>query len=735
MNNQSSDNDLNSDFRTGGHGAKARVAFDRVQNILAHTKAKFPRKDGKSRFQKLLFVAAIWLGAIVAIVLLKISTHTSYIKLPTLAQHKSGVEIFDRHDKLVTVVQKDGDRQPVSLSAISPLMRQAVIGIEDHSFYHHAGVDPLGIARAMIKNTMAGHFVEGGSTLTQQLMKTMFFGPDDRTARRKILELFMALDVETCYSKDKILETYLNEVYYGRGAYGIQRAAYTYFNKPASKLNLPESAFLAGLVKAPSELGKESSIKRATARQHDVLDGMVECGFITKAQAANAKATKLAFKAGPHSRQHPYYVNHVIAMLTEQLGKDRLFERPIKVYTNLDLAAQNAAELALSKGVKSAPRGIDQGALVSIDIESGGIIALVGGVGQYERNEFNRATNPHTAGSAFKPFVYLAGLMSGVIGPESAVNDAPIAIPLSDGTAYSPNNYDGTFKGLMTVRDAIAMSRNVCAVQVAQSAGLDNVISAAHKAGITSKMEAVPALALGTCAVSPLEMANAYATLARGGDYLEPLFIRHVNEKDGTVIKEYTPQSAHRLPAESVYQLVDCMEDVVKVGTGKRASIPGVAVAGKTGTADDSKDVWFAGFTPDVVTAVWAGNDANDAPHARGITGGTIAAGIWSGYMNGYYKSHPKPTVAFTAPAQPLTRQTPYLAYAPEGEDEELYVESEDGQSAPAPYVREWGNHGSSQLIIGDNHGHKVELVSDKPHKPKKEKSGSFFKRLFRKIF
>lgn len=735
MSNQSSDNDLNSEFRVGGHGAKARMAFERMQRVLAQTKTRLPRREGKSRFQKVMFITAIWLGALVAIVLLKMSTHTSYIKLPTLAQHKSGVEIFDRHDKLVTVVQKDGDRQPVALSAISPLMRQAVIGIEDHSFYHHAGVDPLGITRAMIKNAIAGHFVEGGSTLTQQLMKTMFFGPDDRTARRKILEMFMALDVETCYSKDKILETYLNEVYYGRGAYGIQRAAYTYFNKPASKLNLAESAFLAGLVKAPSELGKESNLKRATARQHDVLNGMVECGFITKTQADNAKTTKLAFKAGPHSRQHPYYVNHVIAMLTEELGKDRLFSKPIKVYTNLDLPAQAAAELALAKGVKTAPRGIDQGAVVSIDLESGGIIALVGGVGRFERNEFNRATNPHTAGSAFKPFVYLAGLMSGAIGPETVLNDAPIAIPLYDGTAYSPNNYDGSFKGLMTVRDAIAMSRNVCAVQVAQSAGINNVIDVAHKAGITSKMEAVPSLALGTCAVSPLEMANAYATLARGGDYLEPLFIRHVNEKDGSVIKEYTPRSAHRLPAESVYELVDCMEDVVKVGTGKRASIPGVAVAGKTGTADDSKDVWFVGFTPDVVTAVWAGNDANDAPHARGITGGTIAAGIWSGYMNGFYKSHPKPTVAFTDPAHPLTHQTPYIAYAQQAD--EAYLDSEDGQQVPIPYVREWGSHsGNSEIIIGENSNHKVELVSDnKEHKRKKSKSGSFFGRLFRKIF
>lgn len=692
--------------------------------------------------KKTVFTAAIWMAAVIALVLLKISTQTSFVKLPTLAQHKSGVEIYDRHDKLVTVVQRDGDRQPVALSAISPMMRKAVIGIEDHSFYQHAGVDPLGITRAMIKNAQAGQFVQGGSTLTQQLMKTMFFGPDDRTARRKILELFMALDVETCYSKDKILETYLNEVYYGRGAYGIQRAAYTYFNKPASQLNLSESAYLAALIKAPSDLGQASSLKRAKNRQHDVLDGMVECGFITKAQADNAKSSKLAFKAGPHARQHPHYVNLVVALLTEELGKEFLFSRPIKVYTNLDLPAQKAAELALAKGIKSAPRGIDQGAIVTIDLESGGVIALVGGVGRFERNQFNRAINPHTAGSAFKPFVYLAGLTSGKIGPDSVINDAPIAIPLSGGSAYSPNNYDGSFKGLMTVRDALSMSRNVPAVQVAQNAGVNNVIDTAHKAGITTKMEDVPALALGTCAVSPLEMANAYATLARGGEFVEPQFIRHINEKDGTLIKEYTSKSETRLPAEPVYQLVDCMEDVIKVGTGKRASIPGVAVAGKTGTADDSKDVWFVGFTPDVVTAVWAGNDANDALHGKGITGGTIAAGIWSGYMNGFYKSHPKPTVAFIDPAHPLTHAAPVISYMPDTVDEFAgdIVGSVESIAQPiargltAPIVAIAG--GASDSSVGGSR--EAQLTTDQEPKKKKKKSGGFFHRLsqgIRKIF
>lgn len=708
------------------------------KGFVERVKLDFGAKNGNGVFslnhmtknqkvRKVLFLCAIAMGSIIALIMLKIGTHTSFVKLPTLKAQKAGVEIYDRNDKLVTVVQKDGDREPVSLDATSPYMRQAVIGIEDHSFYHHMGVDPLGITRALYTNAKAHEMVQGGSTVTQQLMKTMYFGFDDRTARRKILEMFMALDVETCYSKDKIMETYLNTVYFGRGAYGVQRAAITYFNKPAKKLSLEEAAFLAALIKAPSDLSKSSNLKRALMRQQDVLDGMVECGFITKERAQAAKAVKLTFKPGPHPKQHPYYVNQVITFAKEEIGEDRLFDKPIKIYTNLDVTAQKAAEAALSKGVIKAPNGINQGALVSIDLETGGVIAMVGGVGQFEAHQWNRAVNPHTAGSAFKPFVYLAGLINGTIGPDSVLNDSPIAIPLSDGTAYTPQNFDGKFKGIMTVRDAIALSRNVCAVQVGQDTGINKVVAVARKAGITAAMEPTPALALGTCAVSPLEMATAYGTLARGGEYVQPLFVRHINEPNGKLIKEYASSREKRFDPEPVLELVDSMQDVVKIGTGTRAKIPGVAVAGKTGTADDSKDVWFVGFTPDVVTAVWAGNDDNKALKGKGITGGVIAASIWSGYMNGFYKSHSKPTVAFVQPETPLTHSAPYYGMIPatfaEATDEVL-----DGvHSVTEPIL---------EAVSPESSSHR-EHRSSSGEKEKKHRGG-FFKRLsqgFKKLF
>lgn len=612
-----------------------------------------------------LTVSAIALGSTLLLLGIKDLANISIVKLPTLKEQSAGLEIYDRYDKLVTVVQKDGDRKPITLDQMSPSIREAVIGIEDHNFYHHVGIDPLGVTRAIYKNAQAKQLVEGGSTITQQLMKTMFFGPDDRTARRKILEAFMALDVETCYSKNKILETYLNQVYFGRGAYGIEQAALAYFNKHASKLSVSESAFLAALIKAPSELGNPNHYKKAKSRQTEVIDGMVDCGFLTKDEASKAKAEELQFKPGPHSRRHPYYVNHVVGMVKEELGEDRLFKNPIKVYTNLDTNAQRAAEQALTAGISKIKGGILQGALVSIDIKDGGVIALIGGIGQYSKNQFNRALNPHTAGSAFKPFVYLAALIKGTLKADSIVNDSPIAIATNNGKAYTPQNFDNQYKGLMTVRDAIAQSRNVPAVHVAQQCGVERVIETAHLAGISTPMEPYPSLALGTCAISPIEMAAAYGTLARAGEYVEPQFIRHINEENGKVIKEFQQIKETRFKSEPVLQLVDALEDVVKEGTGQRAKLPGIAVAGKTGTADESKDVWFVGFTPGVVTAVWAGNDDNDPIRRRGITGGTIAAAIWNKYMSQYYTNHAKPLISFANPSQPLTQEITYTAYDP----------------------------------------------------------------------
>lgn len=590
-----------------------------------------------------------------------IKTVVSYpfIPLPSLNAQKGNVQIFDRYDRLVATLHEEKNVEPVALDQISVNMRDAVIAAEDKSFYNHIGIDPEGIGRAMVKNWQAGHVVEGGSTITQQLVKTLYLNAEDRTLSRKVQEACISLLINASHSKNKILETYLNQIYFGKGAYGIERASLAYFNKHASQLSLAESAYLAGLIKAPSELSAKSNRKEALSRQHHVLDAMVEHKLVSKLRANQAEQEKLHFADGDYPLKYPFYVNHVISLAKEKIG-DKLWSKPISIYTNLDPAAQQAAERTLQRGVVRAPRGIDQGALVSISLEDGGVLAMVGGVGGYGKVSWNRALNPHTAGSAFKPFVYLAGLINGTVQPQSMVDDMPIQLHMPDGSIYSPRNFDDGYMGTITIREALAKSRNVCAVAVGQRTGINNVILTAQAAGITSKMDPYPSLALGTCAVSPLEMANAYATIARSGVYIEPSFIRRIASKDNSIKEVYEKERVQKLPVENCRQMVDAMMDVVSHGTGTRAYLPGVPVAGKTGTADKAKDIWFVGFTPNVVTATWAGNDDNRAVAGNHVTGGGVMAGIWHDYMLSYLAKHPPETLAFAGPEHPLTHEAPF---------------------------------------------------------------------------
>lgn len=597
--------------------------------------------------------------SLVAVFVVKSIVSYPFISLPSLNAQKGNVQIFDRYDHLICTVHEEKNVEPVSLDRISVNMRDAVIAAEDKSFYHHFGIDPAGIGRAMVKNLEAGHVVEGGSTITQQLVKTLYLNPEDRTFIRKAEEAWISLLISASHSKNKVLETYLNQIYFGKGAYGIERASLAYFNKHASQLSLAEAAYLAGLIKAPSELSQKANRKEAIARQHQVLDAMVEAKLVSKLRASQAETEKLRFSDGDYPLKYPFYINHVLGVAKEQIG-DKLWSKPLSIYTNLDPAAQLAAEKTLQRGVIHAPRGINQGALVSISVEDGGVLAMVGGVGGYGKVSWNRALNPHTAGSAFKPFVYLAGLINGAIQPDSMVDDTPLSLQMPDGSVYSPRNFDDGYMGTITVRDALAKSRNVCAVAVGQRTGMNNVVLTAKAAGITSQMDAYPSLALGTCAVSPLEMANAYATIARSGMYIQPSFIRRITSKDKSINKIFEQTRQQKLPVENCRQMVDTMMDVVSRGTGTRAYLPGVPVAGKTGTADKAKDIWFVGFTPDVVTATWAGNDDNLPVAGNHVTGGGVMAGIWHDYMQAYLAKRPAETLAFAAPEHPLIKVAPF---------------------------------------------------------------------------
>ena len=561
------------------------------------------------------------------------------------------IQIFDRNDHLMSVVEGDENRRVVPLTQISLPMQQAMLAAEDHHFFEHHGINLASIMRAMIVNVQAGHVVEGGSTITQQLVKNLFFNQSKRTYDRKIKEALLSFELESRYSKEKILELYLNQVYFGSNAYGIERAAARYFSKPAAKLNLAESAFLAGLVKAPSELGTVHNRAAALAREQDILDKMVEYGYITAAQKKVAAKTKLVFRNGQNTfSKFPYYISYVLQLLRDKYSENEMRQQGLRVYTNLDPKAQEIAEQTLNQAIAHAPKGVSQSALVSVSVTDGAVLALVGGVGNFWKNQFNRAVNPHTVGSSFKPFVYLTAFRLGAAGPDSAIEDSPFVVHQGWGLPdYIPKNFDHKFYGRITVRKALALSRNIPSLRMAKKVGIDKVIETARLAGIKSKLDPNLSLALGSSAISPLEMASAYGTFARGGIAIAPRVIRRIENNRGQVLDSGGEEKIQAFASEPVAALVSVLQDVVKYGTGTQAKLADRPVAGKTGTADAGKDIWFIGFTPDMVTAVWGGNDEDLPIPGHNVTGGVVMAKIWHQYNEAYYKACPTPAGSFPA--------------------------------------------------------------------------------------
>jgi len=580
------------------------------------------------------------------------------VNLPTLNQAGKGIILYDRYDHYICTLHADRDTQPVPLSKISPNMRKAVLAAEDRKFFQHHGIDFAAVVRALLANRKSGHIKEGASTITQQLVRNLYLDRSDRSYRRKLRETCLAWNIESRYSKAKILETYLNEIYFGRGVHGVERAARAYFDKPASRLSVSESAFLAGLIKAPTTLSLVENRPAALHRQKEVLNNMAKYGFISQAEARSSQSEKLAFSQGPAPVKYPYYVSYAMQMVKNELGEG-MWKNGFRVYTNLDPAAQQNAEQTLARRMHRAPAGLNQAALVSMSLNNGAVLAMVGGVGDYESAQWNRAIHPHTAGSAIKPFVYLSGIMQGVLQPDSVISDAPLAVQMPGQAAYCPKNFDGRNLGWLTTRDALCRSRNVCAVRVAQQATVENVIETAHLAGIRSQLNPNLSLALGSCAVSPLDMATSYGTLARGGVYMAPQMLRSIKTEDGKVVRTFCATASANLPAAATAQLVDVMQDVVRRGTGTQARLSGIAVAGKTGTADKGRDIWFTGFTPDTVTSVWAGNDANRPVKGHNVTGGAIMASMWQEYMSGFYRNHPCTRTSFPKPEVALIQTIP----------------------------------------------------------------------------
>ena len=520
---------------------------------------------------------------------------------------------------------------PVALADLPPHLIQAVIATEDRRFYSHFGIDMIGVARAAIENIKAGAVRQGGSTITQQLAKNLFLNPR-RTLRRKVQETLLALWLERKFSKDQILTIYLNRVYLGAGAYGVEAAAKRYFGKSVRAVSLLEAAVLAGLPKAPSRYAPSRDPAAAKRRASRVLASMVEEGYLSVAEAAAARARPLrVIGAGAKGSEGRYFADWVLERAASIAGRSA---RDIIITTTLDPRLQRIAQRRLSAMLKGPGRlaAVGQGALVAL-APDGAVGAMVGGA-DYNKSQFNRATQAlRQPGSAFKLFVYLAGLEAG-LKPGDRLIDAPIAIG-----RWRPRNYDGRFRGRVSMGDALAYSINTVAVRVAERAGRRRVVAAARRLGITAPLDAGPSLALGAGEVRLIELTAAYGALANRGRAVWPHGIKEIRDASGRVLYRRAGSGPGNVIAPKHLDALNLMlAGVIARGTGRAARIERPA-AGKTGTSQEFRDAWFIGYTAELITGVWLGND--DGSAMKRVTGGGLPARLWRDYMTAALKGLP----------------------------------------------------------------------------------------------
>lgn len=504
-------------------------------------------------------------------------------------------------------------REFVPVNKMGENVTQATIAIEDERFYEHSGVDVWAIGRAVYRNFANRRMSEGASTLTQQLTRNLILNDKRKTVSRKLNEILLSVEIEKSFSKEQILEMYLNEVYYGSHAYGVQAAAKVYFNKPAEKLTLAEAALLAGLPQRPIAFDPFRNLDAAVRRRNVVLTKMAQLkqakpddikATLKEIKAAQTEKPKLAPEPDPARTNFraPYFTNYVLRQLIAQYGQDAVYNNGFKVYTTLNYAMQKAAQDSIAGGVnRGKSQGITEAVLVSLEPRTGYIRAMVGGV-DYDKEEFNNVTQgKRQPGSTFKPIVYAAAFETNRYGPYSSLPNRRQSI-----NRYNPRNYDGKYSDEVTIRDAIKFSINIPAVRVTYSIGVGKVVDVARRMGITSELSPDLPLALGASAVSPLEMAGVYATFANGGNYARPMAIVRIIDAEGNSLQNNAPSVTKQVIPESVAANVsECLRAVVTEGTGK--VVIGVPNAhGKTGTTSDRRDIWFAGYTPELSTIVWA---------------------------------------------------------------------------------------------------------------------------------
>jgi len=548
-------------------------------------------------------------------------------------------------------------REVVALERMPTHLIQAFVAGEDARFFQHKGLDYTAILRALYKNIFSGEIVQGGSTITQQVVKSLLLSPEKRLTR-KIREALLAYRIEKYLTKEEILYLYLNQIYLGHGAYGVGIAAEIYFGKPVEDLTLAESALLAGLPQAPARNSPYQHPEQAKRRQTYILNRMLEEGMITYGEFINALKAPLTLKTKQNLflDKAPHFVEHVRKYIEEKYGKETLYKKGLLVYTTIDLNLQKAAQEAVESGLKEIERrqkfhSLDnpvtpEGALVCFSLETGYLKAMVGGR-DFKKSQFNRATQARRqTGSAFKPIVYASALDKGYT-PTSIIVDSPIVFEWGN-QKWKPKNFEDKFYGPTTLRNALTHSINIVTVKVAQDVGVEYIIDYAKKMGISSPLHHTLSMALGSSALSLYELTKAYAVFANQGRLFKPVFIKKILDRDGNLLEEnlplnYPTETSNGEPVispQTAYLMTSLLMGVVQHGTGWRAKTLGRPVAGKTGTTDQFMDAWFIGYSPEYITGVWTGFD-EERSLGENETGSRAASPIWVSFMSKALKDHP----------------------------------------------------------------------------------------------
>lgn len=573
--------------------------------------------------------------------------------LPQIQELKSfvpsAITRIHANDNVILSELYSEKRKPIPLRDIPAYLKGAVIATEDRTFYTHSGIHLKGIMRALIRDIQARKFVEGASTITQQLAKTLFL-TSSKTITRKLKEAILAFQIERRYTKDEILELYLNQIYLGSGAYGVESAAENYFGKPAKSLNLPECALIAAMPKAPSRFSPLVNLELAERRRNIVLKQMLQTGIITEQEYQDAIHSEISITdSRNNATKAPYFIQFLKRDLENTLGPTQLYKGGLDVYTTVNYQWQLAAENAVQTGLKklsdrmrdnNAPVTSLQAALVALEVKTGAILCMVGGK-DYTSSSYNRVTMAkRQPGSAFKPIIYAFALENG-FSQNQLILDGPVAFENSaSGETWEPKNFSRTYAGEITLRKALALSKNIPAVRLTQIMGAASVAEFANSMGITSRLTADLSIALGTSEITLLDLTAAYSAFPNRGHLLKPYGILEIVSSKGHVVWRPAPEKRILMSEASAAIMVDMLSAVIQEGTGRGARSLHRPLAGKTGTTDDFKDALFIGFSPDLVTGVWVGQD-DGLPLGQGETGATAALPIWKAFMADVLQDQP----------------------------------------------------------------------------------------------